>query len=162
MHMADVVSASKRRQMMSGIKSRDTKPELLIRRGLHQRGFRFRCNVSNLPGKPDIVLAKYRAVVQVHGCLWHQHECHLFKWPCADDPVKAEFWKKKITGNRSRDQRQLFELINRGWRVAVVWECALKGKQRIATDDLLKQLGNFLLSSTSIFEITGRKTTHSA
>ena len=153
--MADIVSVNVRSKLMSGIKSCNTKPELAIRSCLHRRGFRFRCNVSTLPGKPDIVLSKFRAVIQVHGCLWHQHSCHLFKWPCADDPEKAQFWRKKIIGNSQRDKRQLLELSSQGWRVAVVWECAIKGKRRIATEDVINQLEIFLLSTTNTLEIAG-------
>ena len=89
--MADVVDKATRSRMMAGIKGKDTKPEMLIRSELHRRGFRFRKNVKELPGKPDIVLPKYKAVIMVNGCFWHGHECHLFKWPA----TRPEFLREK-------------------------------------------------------------------
>ena len=79
--MADIVSRSKRREMMRGIKARNTRPEMMVRKALHGSGFRYRLHGKDLPGKPDLVLQKYKAVIFVHGCFWHGHECHLFKWP---------------------------------------------------------------------------------
>ena len=93
--MADVVDRKTRSRMMSGIRGKNTRPELLIRKGLHARGFRFRLHDKRLPGKPDLVLPKYSAVIFVHGCFWHGHDCHLFKWPQS----RREFWRKKITRN---------------------------------------------------------------
>lgn len=89
--MTDVVDKATRSRMMAGIKGKDTKPEMLIRSELHRRGFRFRKNVKDLPGKPDIVLPKYRAVIMVNGCFWHGHGCRLFKWPS----TRPEFWREK-------------------------------------------------------------------
>jgi DNA mismatch endonuclease (patch repair protein) len=123
--MADVVSPEVRSRMMSGIRGKDTKPEMIIRRGLHARGFRFRLHDRTLPGKPDLVFPKYRAVIFVHGCFWHGHECHLFKWP----KTRVEFWREKIEGNRARDVRVALELRGSGWDVIEVWECQLKDKR---------------------------------
>lgn len=122
--MADVVDVETRKRMMSGIRGKDTKPEWLIRRGLHGSGFRYRLHDRTLPGKPDLVLPRYRAVVFVHGCFWHGHDCPLFKWPKSRD----EFWRTKIEGNRERDIRSEALLATDGWRIAVVWECALRGR----------------------------------
>ena len=108
---------------MSQIKGKNTKPEELVRRYLFSHGFRYRKNVSTLPGKPDIVLPKYKTCIFVNGCFWHKHEgCRYFVWP----KNNAEFWKKKITGNVERDLRQQNELRLLGWNVVVIWECELK------------------------------------
>ena len=121
--MADVHSPETRSFNMSQIKGKNTKPEERVRRYLFSHGFRYRKNVSNLPGKPDIVLPKYKTCIFVNGCFWHKHEgCKYFVWP----KNNAEFWKKKITGNVERDLRQQNELRLLGWKVVVIWECELK------------------------------------
>ena len=140
---------------MSGIKGSNTKPEMLLRRELHRRGFRYQLHNRELPGKPDIVFRKYNAVIFAHGCLWHQHECHLFKWPCADNPEKALFWRNKINSNRERDNRQLVELAEQDWRIALVWECALKGRRKLLVTDVVDQLAAWLVSGSEAIEITG-------
>jgi DNA mismatch endonuclease (patch repair protein) len=124
--MVDVVDAATRSRMMSGIRGRNTKPEILIRSLLHRRGLRFRLDVRDLPGRPDIVLPRFRAVVFVHGCFWHGHGCPLFKWP----QTRPDFWRDKIGRNRDNDRRAQDALLERGWRVAIVWECALRGANR--------------------------------
>lgn len=123
--MADIVDAATRSRMMSGIRGKDTKPEFLVRRGLHARGFRFRLHGSKLPGRPDLVLPKYSAAVLVHGCFWHAHGCSLTKIP----QTRPDFWRQKLEGNQARDARQLAELNDMGWRTLVIWECALRGPQ---------------------------------
>ena len=121
--MADVHSAYTRSYNMSCIHGKDTKPEELVRKYLFSKGFRYRKNDARLPGKPDIVLPKYRAVVFVNGCFWHGHAgCRYFVWP----KNNSEFWKKKIDGNVARDERTYKLLCDLGWRVFVVWECELK------------------------------------
>ena len=121
--MADVHSPETRSFNMSQIKGKNTKPEELVRRYLFSHGYRYRKNVSTLPGKPDIVLPKYKTCIFVNGCFWHIHEgCRYFVWP----KNNAEFWKKKITGNVDRDLRQQNELRLLGWNVVVIWECELK------------------------------------
>ena len=108
---------------MSQIKGKNTKPEELVRKYLFSQGFRYRKNVRDLPGKPDIVLPKYKTCIFVNGCFWHKHEgCKYFAWP----KNNAEFWRRKITGNAERDQRQHKELQLLGWNVIVIWECELK------------------------------------
>ena len=119
----DVVDRQTRSRMMSGIRGGNTRPECLIRCHLHRMGFRFRIHGRDLPGKPDVVLPRWRAVVLVHGCFWHRHECRLFKWPS----TRTKFWRTKLNANHARDQQVLQELEALGWRVCVVWECALKG-----------------------------------
>ena len=119
----DVVSISTRSRMMAGIKGKNTKPEMLIRRSLHRRGLRYRLHNTNLPGTPDLTCTKFRAVLFIHGCFWHGHDCKLFRWPS----TREEFWRKKIGGNRVRDARQIALLLSKGWRVCIVWECAIRG-----------------------------------
>lgn len=137
---------------MSGIRSKDTKPELMLRRGLHARGFRFRLHQSDLPGKPDIVLRKHHAVVFVHGCFWHGHGCSLFKWPS----TKAEFWRGKIEGNRRRDQNHIDCLTKLGWRTAIVWECALRGKHQLGIGQTVDEVEAWLLSQRPTVEVSER------
>src|SRR4051794_25268905 len=109
--------------MMSGIRSKDTKPELAIRQALHRDGFRFRLHVNGMPGRPDIVLPKWHAVVQVNGCFWHGHQgCRYFRMPS----TRTEFWGAKIADNQRRDAAQLEQLQDLGWRVATIWECAIR------------------------------------
>jgi DNA mismatch endonuclease (patch repair protein) len=109
--------------MMSGIRGRNTKPEILVRSLLHREGFRFRLHVRELPGKPDIVLPKYHAAIFVHGCFWHGHDCPLYRLP----GTRPDFWRNKIDRNRASDRRAQDALLAAGWRIAVVWECALRG-----------------------------------
>jgi DNA mismatch endonuclease (patch repair protein) len=121
--VADVVDAATRSRMMSGIRGRNTKPEILVRSLLHRKGFRFRLHVRELPGRPDIVLQKYHAAIFVHGCFWHGHDCPLYRLP----GTRPDFWRNKIDRNRASDRRARDALLAAGWRVAVVWECALRG-----------------------------------
>lgn len=124
--MADVLTPEQRRLNMSRIRGRDTKPEMLLRRSLHARGFRFRLHRRDLPGCPDLVFPALRAVVFVHGCFWHGHDCAMFKLPA----TRTEFWAAKIAGNRNRDILALQDLSAAGWRTFVVWECDLRGPAR--------------------------------
>ena len=107
---------------MSGIRGKDTKPEMIVRRALHRAGFRYRLHEKRLPGKPDIVLPKYKAVIFVHGCFWHGHGCKDFKWP----KTREEWWRAKIEGNVERDHRDMHRLAAMGWQVRVLWECSLQ------------------------------------
>jgi DNA mismatch endonuclease (patch repair protein) len=150
--MADIVSPEKRSLMMAGIRGKNTKPELIIRRGLHRLGYRFRLHDKRLPGKPDIVLPKYRAVIQVQGCFWHGHECHLFKLPSS----RPDFWKDKITGNKERDARNLQALEEIGWRVLMIWECALRSPTRLPIKYVLKESSLWLEGGAVSRNITGR------
>ena len=121
--MADNHTPEARRLNMSHIRSKDTKPEKQVRLYLFSKGFRYRKNDSRLPGKPDIYLPKYKTVVFINGCFWHKHEgCSSFVWPKSN----TDYWKTKIAGNVSRDQRHYSELSHMGLRVIVVWECELK------------------------------------
>lgn len=138
--MADVHSPEVRSYNMSRIKGKDTKPEEKVRKYLFSQGFRYRKNVSSLPGKPDIVLPKYKTCVFVNGCFWHGHEgCKYFVWP----KNNAEFWKKKITDNIARDIKEHDLLEQMGWRVIVIWECQLK---KGVTDKTLSDLVTEILA----------------
>ena len=121
--MADIVDPETRSRMMAGIRGSNTKPEIALRKALHARGLRFRLHDKNLPGRPDIVLPKYRAVIFVNGCFWHRHEgCRYATMPA----TRSEFWKAKFRANVDRDKRNLNDLLEIGWRTLVVWECELK------------------------------------
>ena len=146
--MADIVSPSVRSRMMSGIKSKNTRPEMVIRRQLHGMGFRYRLHSKQLPGKPDIIFPKYHAVIFVHGCFWHGHDCSLFKWPSSN----IEFWKNKINSNRERDISNKQKLQAASWRVAIVWECAIR-KSGAYDKGLTQNLADWLVSNSDYLEI---------
>lgn len=129
-YLMDVHDQKTRSYNMSRVKGKDTKPEEIVRKYLFSQGFRYRKNDKRLPGKPDIVLPKYKTVIFVNGCFWHKHEgCKYFVWPKSN----SEFWKEKIESNIVRDKKQYEELKNAGWHVIIVWECELKKKQRMDT-----------------------------
>jgi len=150
--LADVVSIKKRSEMMSGIRSKNTRPELLIRKALHQAGFRFRIHQSDLPGKPDLVLPKYKAAIFIHGCFWHGHECHLFKWPS----TRADFWKMKINRNREKDRESLEKLHEQQWRVLIIWECAIKGRDRLDLSICFHKITKWVASKVKFKVIEGK------
>lgn len=141
--MADIVSPETRSRMMSGIRGKDTKPEMIIRSGLHRRGFRFRIHDKRLPGKPDLVFPRHNAIIFVHGCFWHGHDCPLFKWP----KTRPEFWKTKINRNREVDIRSEAALKQAGWRIGTIWECSLKNKKLEQIDLSLQEIENWLRST---------------
>lgn len=149
--VTDIVDSATRSRMMSGIRSENTKPEMLLRRALHKNGFRYRLHDSRIPGRPDLVFPKYHAVLFVHGCFWHGHNCPLFRMP----ETRNEFWKDKIRKNRERDTVVRKRLEDIGWRLGIVWECSLKGKKRIGTEEIVKRILAWLGSDTKEFEIRG-------
>jgi DNA mismatch endonuclease (patch repair protein) len=151
--MTDVHSKATRSKNMAAVRSKNTKPELLIRKGLHRRGFRFRLHSRDLPGKPDLVFSKYNAVIFVNGCFWHQHDCHLFKWPS----TRKDFWHAKIKGNRARDIEAVKQLKSMGWRALTIWECSLKGKTRLQEDDLFSRVSNWIIGEIDEQEIRGEE-----
>lgn len=125
--MADVLSKEQRSKCMSHIRSKDTKPEVLVRRFLFAHGFRFRLHRKNLPGKPDIVLSKYKTVIFINGCFWHGHQdCKYSTIP----ETNREFWENKISGNIQRDKETYSRLVKLGWNVIEIWQCQLKPKTR--------------------------------
>ncbi len=148
----DIVSSAKRKEMMSGIRGKNTRPELLVRSSLHRMGFRYRLHAKELSGKPDLVFAQHRAVIFVNGCFWHGHQCNLFKWP----KTRPVFWRAKITGNTERDRRNHSQLEADGWRIGIVWECALKGARRQNSDEVFHEIARWLKSSIRRVELTER------
>ncbi|WP_419904854.1 very short patch repair endonuclease [Kiloniella sp.] len=151
--MPDIVSPDKRSKMMSGIRGKDTKPEMIIRRALFKRGFRYRLHVKNLPGKPDIVFPKYKSVILVNGCFWHGHNCHLFKLPRS----RPEFWNRKIKDTQRRDKTQVKKLETLGWRICIIWECCLKGRESLPINEVVDNIDHWLKGVASSLEIRGYK-----
>jgi DNA mismatch endonuclease, patch repair protein len=146
--MTDIVDATTRSRMMSAIKGANTTPELIVRKHLFKKGFRYRLHDKKKPGKPDIVLPLYRAVIFVNGCFWHGHNCHLFKIPSTN----REFWTNKIRTNRENDQKNNKLLSESGWRILIIWECALKGGKRLPIDSLIDSVSAWLRSSKKYAE----------
>ena len=142
----DVLTRQQRSYNMSRIKGKDTKPELLVRKLLWANGYRYRLHAAKLPGKPDIVLPKYHAVLFVHGCFWHLHGCRFSIMPA----TRREFWEKKLKGNKQHDTRVFEKLRDVGWRVMIVWECALKKKEDL--DIVAQRIISWLHSDTSFSE----------
>jgi DNA mismatch endonuclease (patch repair protein) len=133
--VTDIVDQKTRSRMMSGIRGKNTIPELALRRALHARGFRFRLHSDKVAGRPDLVLPKYGAVVFVHGCFWHRHDgCRYTTIPA----TRPEFWRAKFEANVARDSAVRIKLLEKGWRVATVWECALRKPKQVeaSTEDL--------------------------
>jgi DNA mismatch endonuclease, patch repair protein len=150
--MIDVVDKQTRSRMMSGIKGKNTKPELIIREALFKKGFRFKIHDKKLPGKPDLVLPKYDAVIFIHGCFWHRHNCHLFKWPS----TRPEFWKTKINRNVEVDKQNYKQLKKESWYILTIWECALKGKTRRPLDEVIQRTIHWLEYETRNKQIKGK------
>ncbi|MEW6595310.1 MAG: DNA mismatch endonuclease Vsr [Thermodesulfobacteriota bacterium] len=140
--MTDVLTPQQRRLNMSRIKGRDTKPEMFLRRGLHGRGLRFRLYRCDLPGCPDLTFPSHHAVIFVHGCFWHGHGCILCKIP----ETHSDFWIAKIARNVERDRQAVRKLLKGGWRVLIVWECAMRGRGRLSEAYLLKCCETFIRS----------------
>lgn len=120
--MADIISKKDRSQHMRKIKTKNTNIELRVRQWLHARGFRYRINVKELPGKPDVVLRKYNCVIFINGCFWHGHDCKEGRLPKSN----SGFWENKIGSNRERDARVIMELQHQGWKVLTIWKCDLR------------------------------------
>ncbi|MGR9475920.1 very short patch repair endonuclease [Rhizobium leguminosarum] len=145
--MNDIVSPETRSRMMSGIRGKNTSPELLVRRLLHRMGFRFRLHLKDLPGKPDIVLPKHRAVIFVNGCFWHRHPgCKYATTPTSN----KEFWEAKFAANTSRDATNYEALARSGWRVAIVWECATRTSEE---RNIEEELGNWITCGDTTLEV---------
>jgi DNA mismatch endonuclease, patch repair protein len=147
----DVLTPEQRRHNMSRIRGKDTKPEILLRHGLHGAGLRFRLHARELPGRPDIIFPRFRAVVLVHGCFWHGHDCPLFKLPA----TRPNFWAAKIAHNRARDLTMQTALEEADWRVLTVWECALKGPGRQPFSEVITKCSSFIRGADQRAEIVG-------
>ena len=144
--MVDIVDRATRSRMMAGIGSRDTRPELMLRRAIHARGIRYRLHDRRLPGTPDLAFRRFGAVCFVHGCFWHRHAA----CPYATTPAtRPEFWQAKFDANTERDERNQHDLLQAGWRVAIVWECALR-KQALL--EIAQQLERWLRGSAPVFD----------
>jgi DNA mismatch endonuclease (patch repair protein) len=137
--------------MMSGIRSKNTRPEIALRTALHRQGFRYRLHSSRVPGKPDLVFPAHNAAVFIHGCFWHGHDCKYFKMPGS----RTEFWQTKFAKNRARDEKVRGDLEKAGWRYMVVWECAVRGQGKDAPEKVAAQIGKWLRSRKPVAEIRG-------
>lgn len=136
--MPDNLTKEQRKKAMSSVRQKDTKPEKTVRSILHKLGFRFRKNVTSIVGKPDIVLPKYKTIIFVHGCFWHQHKnCRKANRPTSN----VEFWNNKLDKNIERDKQNLKELKSLGWKIITVWTCEIKDKE-----SLIAKLKNSLLA----------------
>ena len=128
--------------MMAGVRGTDTRPEMLLRKGLHALGWRYRLHGRRIPGRPDLVFSGRQALIFANGCFWHGHDCHLFKWPKS----REAFWRGKIAGNIARDARVREQLLGDNWRIAEVWDCKLKGRERLPLEEVLAACDRFLRS----------------
>lgn len=150
--MTDVVDAVTRSRMMSGIRSKNTKPEIAVRKGLHAAGFRYRLHPKEIPGKPDLYLPQYKAAVFVHGCFWHGHDCSLFRPP----RTRPEFWQAKIDVNRTRDAVVDARLEAMGLRRLAIWECAFRGTEQLGLEATLTAAAKWISGDEERGEIRGK------
>lgn len=137
--------------MMAGIRGRDTRLEVRIRTALHALGFRYKLHDRHIPGRPDIVLPRFRAAVFVHGCFWHGHDCALFRMPAS----RTEFWQAKIDSNRERDSRVRQEIAALGWRQLVIWECAVRGRTRMDFAEAVSRAASWITGDAKSGELRG-------
>lgn len=135
--------------MMAGIRGKDTKPELQIRKRLHAEGFRYRLHTTDVPGKPDIVLRSYRAAIFIHGCFWHGHDCPLFKLP----DTRQDFWREKFRRNRIRDAAVQEQLAEAGWRQMTIWECAIRGRGKLGLEETVTRTSKWIRSPCQVGEL---------
>lgn len=145
----DTVDKATRSRIMASVRQRDTGPEIKLRRALHRLGFRYRLHCKTLPGSPDIVFPKYKAVIFVHGCFWHSHGCKYSTKPT----TRQTFWQNKFAANKERDQRKIQELREAGWRVLVVWECAIKTNDAVLFRKSQKAVAKWLKSKNVYREV---------
>jgi len=146
--MADIVNKTTRSKMMSSVNSKNTKLELTIRKKLYARGFRYRINDKKLPGKPDIVLNKYKVVIFIHGCFWHQHGCPKSKLPESNNL----FWKEKLSKNKDRDAENIEKLLKANWRVCVIWECNIPKNSSDLEERFIENIINFIQSNNKFIQ----------
>ncbi len=149
--MADIVDAATRSRMMSGIRGKNTKPEIVIRKAIHRLGLRYRIHSAHVPGKPDMVFPAARAAIFVNGCFWHGHDCKYFRLPS----TRPEFWAAKIAANKARDVVVQARLDDANWRHLTIWECAIRGQPKDAPVKVAAQAANWLRSKSPCGEIRG-------
>lgn len=149
--MADIVDPITRSRMMAGIRSGNTKPELTIRKGLHRLGLRYRLHSNSAAGKPDLIFARHKAAVFIHGCFWHGHDCRFFRMPA----TRPEFWTKKIAANQRRDAVVSAMLAQDGWRQLTVWECAIRGRKPEEVEGVIRAAAKWIKSRSARRELRG-------
>ena len=149
--MADTVDKKTRTRMMASVKNKNTSPELNIRKALFSKGIRYRLHDRKLPGSPDLVFPKYKAVIFIHGCFWHNHNCKHGRLPITN----RAFWENKLHGNAKRDQQIVDKLHSLGWRTRVIWLCSLKNKQKFASDGDVDEIINWLMESQRATQRSG-------
>jgi len=149
----DTVDSATRARIMASVRGKHTKPELLVRSALHRLGYRYRLHDKKLPGHPDIVFPMYKAIILVNGCFWHGHRCQLGTVPS----TRRKFWLEKFERNRERDRRNIRLYRDMGWRVLVVWECALKGTRKLRFEEVVTRMVDWLHSDAEYRQIGGRK-----
>ena len=147
----DTVDKETRSRIMSSVGQKDTGPETSLRYALHKAGLRYCLHDRTLPGSPDLVFPRFKAVVFVHGCYWHSHGCYKSTVPKS----RREFWEDKFSANRERDKCNVAFLRERGWRVLTVWECILKGKTSVPVDNTAEAVKSWLDSSETLGELPG-------
>ena len=147
----DTVDKATRSRIMASVGQKDTGPEISLRSALHKRGLRYRLHDRNLPGSPDLVFPRFLAVIFVHGCYWHSHGCYRSTVP----KTRRKFWSKKFEDNKERDERKIRQLLEEGWRVLIVWECALVGKSSRSIDCIADVVCAWLDSADARGEISG-------
>lgn len=146
----DTVDPATRSRMMAGVKGKNTKPEIEVRKSLFRKGFRYRINDRRYPGKPDVVLPKYKAIIFVHGCFWHGHDCGYFRLPA----TRPDFWEAKIATNITRDANTILRLRAMDWRICVVWECSLRGRARLHRLEIIaNSIEAWLISKSDYLEL---------
>ncbi|NDV58211.1 very short patch repair endonuclease [Bacteroides sp. 519] len=145
----DIWDKKKRSEVMSKIRSKNTKPEILLRKALFAKGYRYRINEKKLPGKPDIVLPKYKTVIFINGCFWHNHEnCKYAYIP----KTNTDFWINKITANKKRDKLNLQKLTSMGWNIITIWECDIRHRSKRDVTPLVDAIENTLSNLSKTFE----------
>ena len=147
----DTVDKATRSKIMASVGQKDTGPEISLRSALHNRGLRYRLHDRNLPGSPDLVFRRFLAVIFVHGCYWHSHGCYRSTVP----KTRRKFWSKKFKANKERDERKIGQLLEDGWRVLIVWECALVGKNSRPADFIVDAVCAWLNGADTRAEISG-------
>ncbi|MDA0781194.1 MAG: very short patch repair endonuclease [Rickettsiales bacterium] len=150
--LMDIFTKEKRSKVMSAVKGKDTKPEIMLRKAIFKQGFRYSLHTGSIEGKPDIYLKKYNAVIFFHGCFWHGHNCKAGALP----KTRTEFWKKKIESNKCRDLKVINVLKEKGYRVLIIWGCSLKGKGKERFDTVVNKTICWINSNNNINEITNK------